>query len=94
MSYDTTRVLILDEPTAALSEAEAEDLFEKMEQLKKRGVAMIFISHRLEEIKRVADRVSVMRDGKYIDTLNAKTCDVQDIIRLMIGREVLEAPKT
>ena len=93
MSYDATRVLILDEPTAALSEAEAEDLFEKMEQLRSRGVAMIFISHRLEEIKRVADRVSVMRDGKYIDTLNAKTCDVQDIIRLMIGREVVEAPK-
>ncbi len=93
MSYDTTRVLILDEPTAALSEAEAEDLFEKMEQLKKHGVAMIFISHRLEEIKRVADRVSVMRDGKYIDTLDAKTCDVQDIIKLMIGREVMEEPK-
>lgn len=93
MSYEATKVLILDEPTAALSEAEAEDLFEKMEQLRSHGVSIIFISHRLEEIKRVADRVTVMRDGKYIDTLNAKTCDVQDIVRLMVGREVIEAPK-
>ncbi len=94
MSYEATKVLILDEPTAALSEAEAEDLFEKMEQLRSHGVSIIFISHRLEEIKRVADRVTVMRDGKYIDTLNAKTCDVQDIVRLMVGREVIEAPKS
>lgn len=93
MSYPSTKVLILDEPTAALSEAEAEDLFEKMEQLKSRGVAIIFISHRLEEIKRVSDRVTVMRDGQYIDTLNAKTCTIQDIVRLMVGREVLEEPK-
>ncbi|MDO5132085.1 MAG: sugar ABC transporter ATP-binding protein [Eubacteriales bacterium] len=93
MSYDATKVLILDEPTAALSEAEAEDLFEKMEQLRAHGVSIIFISHRLEEIKRVADRVTVMRDGQYIDTLNAKTCDVQDIVRLMVGREVIEEPK-
>jgi ribose transport system ATP-binding protein len=93
MSYPATKVLILDEPTAALSEAEAEDLFEKMEQLKARGVAIIFISHRLEEIKRVSDRVTIMRDGQYIDTLNAKTCTIQDIVRLMVGREVLEEPK-
>ena len=67
MSCAATKVLILDEPTATLSEAE--DLFEKMEQLKARSVAIIFISHRLEEIKRVSDRVTVMRDGRYIDTL-------------------------
>lgn len=93
MSYQATKVLILDEPTAALSEAEAEDLFEKMNQLKARGVAIVFISHRLEEIKRVSDRVTIMRDGQYIDTLNAKTCSIQDIVRLMVGREVLEEPK-
>ncbi len=94
MSYPATKVLILDEPTAALSEAEAEDLFEKMEQLKARGVSIIFISHRLEEIKRVADRVTVMRDGQYIKTLDVKTCTIQDIVRLMVGREVLEEPKS
>lgn len=93
MSYDSTRVLILDEPTAALSEAEAEDLFEKMEELRRRGVSIIFISHRLGEIMRVADRVTVMRDGEYIDTLDVTKCSVDDIIRLMVGREIIEEPK-
>ena len=93
MSFENTRVLILDEPTAALSEAEAEDLFEKMETLRKKGVSIIFISHRLGEIMRVADRVTVMRDGAYIDTLNISECEVKDIIRLMVGREIVEEPK-
>lgn len=93
MSYESTRVLILDEPTAALSEAEAEDLFQKMEKLRERGVSIIFISHRLGEIMRVADRVTVMRDGAYIDTLDVERCTVDDIIRLMVGREILEEPK-
>lgn len=93
MSFEVTRVLILDEPTAALSEAESEDLFSKMRALKKKGVSIIFISHRLGEIMRVADRVTVMRDGAYIDTLDVDKCRVDDIIRLMIGREILEEPK-
>lgn len=93
MSFESTKVLILDEPTAALSEAESQDLFEKMETLRKKGVSIIFISHRLGEIMRVADRVTVMRDGAYIDTLNISECKVDDIIRLMIGREILEEPK-
>ena len=66
MSFDTTKVLILDEPTAALSKTESEDLFKKMEHLQKKGVSIIFISHRLDEIIKVADRVTVMRDGAYI----------------------------
>ena len=94
MSYPAIKALILDEPTAALSEAEAEELFEKMSRLKARGVAIVFISHRLHEISRVADRVTVLRDGKSIDTVDAKTHDIQDIVRLMIGREVEESPKT
>lgn len=93
MSFQNTKVLILDEPTAALSEAEAEDLFEKMNSLRSKGVSIIFISHRLGEIMRVADRVTVMRDGAYIDTLNVSECSVNDIIRLMVGREILEEPK-
>lgn len=93
MSFDATRVLILDEPTAALSETESEDLFRKMQDLKKRGVSIIFISHRLGEIMRVADRVTVMRDGAYIDTLNINECKVDDIICLMVGREIIEEPK-
>jgi ribose transport system ATP-binding protein len=93
MSFESTKVLILDEPTAALSEAESEDLFRKVAVLKERGVAIIFISHRLGEIMRIADRVTVMRDGAYIDTLNIDSCTTDDIIRLMVGREILEEPK-
>lgn len=93
MSFDSTKVLILDEPTAALSEMESEDLFQKMRSLKEKGVSIIFISHRLGEIMRVADRVTVMRDGAYIDTMNVNECTVDDIIRLMVGREVIEEPK-
>jgi ribose transport system ATP-binding protein len=93
MSFESTKVLILDEPTAALSEMESEDLFQKMRSLKEKGVSIIFISHRLGEIMRVADRVTVMRDGAYIDTMNINECSVDDIIRLMVGREVIEEPK-
>jgi ribose transport system ATP-binding protein len=93
MSFEATKVLILDEPTAALSEAEAEDLFRKVAALKDRGVAIVFISHRLGEIMRIADRVTVMRDGTYIDTLDIDKCTTDDIIRLMVGREILEEPK-
>ncbi|MDD3413753.1 MAG: sugar ABC transporter ATP-binding protein [Lachnospiraceae bacterium] len=93
MSFESTKILILDEPTAALSEAEAEDLFKKMKKLKEKGVSIIFISHRLGEIMRVADRVTVMRDGAYIDTLQVKECTVDNIIRLMVGRDIIEEPK-
>ncbi|HOO27867.1 MAG TPA: sugar ABC transporter ATP-binding protein, partial [Lachnospiraceae bacterium] len=93
MSFDSTKVLILDEPTAALSEAEAEDLFRKMNGLKKKGISIIFISHRLGEIRKIADRVTIMRDGAYIDTLPISECSKDVMIRLMVGREILEEPK-
>ncbi|MFA9376703.1 MAG: sugar ABC transporter ATP-binding protein [Lachnotalea sp.] len=93
MSFESTKVLILDEPTAALSEAESEDLFKKITVLKNRGVSIVFISHRLGEIMRISDRVTVMRDGAYIDTLDIDKCSTDDIIRLMVGREILEEPK-
>ncbi len=93
MSFDSTKVLILDEPTAALSQGEVEELFKKIQQLKDKGVSIVFISHRLGEIMRIADRVTVMRDGAYIDTLDIGACTVDDIIRLMVGREIIEQPK-
>ncbi len=93
MSFESTKVLVLDEPTAALSEGEAEDLFKKIADLKARGISVVFISHRLGEIMRIADRVTVMRDGEYIDTLDIENCTTDDIIRLMVGREILEEPK-
>ncbi len=93
MSYESTRVLILDEPTAALSEAEAEDLFSKLRALRDKGVSVVFISHRLGEIKRIADRVTVMRDGAYVGTYPAGELEIPDMVQLMIGREVTEEPK-
>ena len=93
MSYKNTKVLIMDEPTASLSESESRELFDKIDTLKKKGVSIIFISHRLGEIKRIADRVSVMRDGEYVATKDIAELEIKDIIRLMIGREVLEEPK-
>lgn len=93
MSFEATKILILDEPTAALSGTEADDLFSKMRALKDQGIAIIFISHRLSEIMQVADRVTVMRDGAYIDTLDISNCSEQEIIKLMIGRNLSIAPK-
>lgn len=83
-------LLILDEPTAALTGAEAELLFNRIEELKKDGVAVIYISHRMEEIRRIADVVTVLRDGATVGTLEAKLMRTKEIISLMIGREVEE----
>lgn len=85
-----SRILIMDEPTAALNTAEIEELFIIIRKLKAEGVGIIYISHKMDEIKRIADRVTVMRDGKYIDTVSAATTAIGDIIALMVGRELTE----
>ncbi len=82
------RILILDEPTASLSDREVENLFRVMQGLKNEGVGMIYISHRLEELSRIADRVTVLRDGKLIGTRAMKDVDRAELIRLMVGRDV------
>jgi ABC-type sugar transport system ATPase subunit len=82
------KVLILDEPTATLAEKEIEGLFEVIQGLASRGIAIIYISHRLDEIFRIADRVTVMRDGKVVDTVPASELDEEKLVRLMVGREV------
>ena len=82
------RILILDEPTAALSEAETEALFAKLRRLRDQGVGIIYISHRLEEIQRVADRVTVFRDGRRIGTQDVSQFDLRELIRWMVGREL------
>ena len=84
------KILIMDEPTAALTDREIEKLFEVIENLKKNGVGIIYISHRMEELKIIADRATVMRDGKYIDTLNYKDTTNDDLIKLMVGRDITE----
>ena len=64
-----SKVLIMDEPTSALNETEVEHLFAVIEDLKSHGVGIVYITHKMDEVKRIADRVTVMRDGQYIDTL-------------------------
>ena len=82
------RVLVLDEPTAALSDRETTRLFEVIADLKKQGVGMAYISHRMEEVFRLGDRVTVLRDGKHVATLLAHEATPDDLVTLMVGRKV------
>ncbi len=84
------RVLILDEPTASITVEEQRRLFEVIRELKKQGVTIIYISHRLDELFEICDRVSILRDGKYIDTVDIRDTDKQGLIKLMVGRELSE----
>lgn len=81
------RILILDEPTAALTGKEVDALFAVLEELKAKGVAMVFISHHLEELARIAETISVLRDGSFIAEVPADT-DEDELVRLMVGREI------
>ena len=94
LSYNNTKLLILDEPSAVLTDTEIDDLFAFVEQLKKTGVGIIYISHRMDELKRISDRVTIMRDGQYVDTLITAETDVAEVVRLMVGRTIYEEPKT
>ncbi len=82
------RVLIMDEPTAALTESETEALFGMIRDLKARSTGILYISHRMEELKAISDRITVLRDGHYIDTLDTAETDLREIISLMVGREI------
>ncbi|MFL6629695.1 MAG: sugar ABC transporter ATP-binding protein [Vitreoscilla sp.] len=84
------RLLILDEPTATLTTREIAHLFEQIALLKARGVALVYISHRLDELSQVADRVMVLRDGRHIDTRPMRELTQADIVRSMVGRDVHE----
>ncbi len=84
------RLLILDEPTAMLTSREIDHLFKQITALKQRGVGIIYISHRLDELQQVADRVMVLRDGRHIDTRSMGDVDQNDIVRLMVGHDVSE----
>jgi ribose transport system ATP-binding protein len=84
------RILIMDEPSAPLSASEVETMFAIIGQLKNKGVTIIYISHRIEELFRISDRVTVMRDGRYIDTLVTKQTNRRELINLMVGRELKE----
>lgn len=82
------RVLVLDEPTAALSERETQRLFELIAELKKQGVAMVYISHRMDEVFRLGDRVTVLRDGRRVASMPATEATPDELVTLMVGRKV------
>lgn len=84
------RLLIMDEPTAPLSEQETENLFNAVRRLRDQGVTVIYISHRLEEIFELADRVTVLRDGRVVDTRLVKDVTKDDLVRMMVGRDIKE----
>jgi ribose transport system ATP-binding protein len=89
LSYDS-KIIIMDEPTSALTQSETEVLFKIINNLRKSGKGIIYISHRMEELTKISDRITVFRDGKYIDTLVTKDTQISKIISLMIGREVAQ----
>lgn len=82
------KILVLDEPTAALTQPEVEELFVIMTELKQKGIGMIYISHRMDEINRISDRVTVMRDGEYIKTLITAETTRDEIVKCMVGRVI------
>jgi ribose transport system ATP-binding protein len=84
------KILIMDEPSAPLTKSELKHLFEMVDKLKKQGVTIIYISHRLDEVFRLGDRVTVIRDGEKIKTLNTDETNVDELITLMVGRELKE----
>jgi ribose transport system ATP-binding protein len=85
-----TEVLIMDEPTAALTDREIEALFKVIDSLKKQGVGIVYISHRMEEIFQICDRISVLRDGQFIDSKEVAKTNFDEIVKLMVGRQLGE----
>lgn len=84
------KILIMDEPTSALTESEIEDLFNIIRKLKSEGHGIVYISHRLEELEHIVDRVMILRDGQYITTKDFKETNLPEIISFMVGREITE----
>ena len=87
------KLLVLDEPTAALTLPEVEELFKIMRELQEKGIGMIYISHRMDEINRISDRVTVMRDGEYVGTVNTADVTKDDIVKMMVGRVIMGEQK-
>ena len=84
------KVLIMDEPTAALTQSETEVLFQVINSLREKGVSIVYISHRMEEIFELCDRITILRDGEYVGTRYIKDINMDDIVQMMIGREIGE----
>lgn len=95
VSYNA-KIVVLDEPTSSLTEEEVEHLFKIMNKLRDKGVALVYISHKMEEILRISDEVTIMRDGKWVATEHARDLTTDKIIKLMVGRDITNRfpPKT
>jgi ribose transport system ATP-binding protein len=93
ISHDCN-ILVLDEPSAALTDKEIDELFTIMRHLKASGVSMIYISHRMDEIFKISDRVTIMRDGEFVGTLNTAETKMEEIVNKMVGRIIYEQPKS
>lgn len=87
-SRENLKVICFDEPTASLSDAEIDTLFKIIEKLKGEGKIVIYVSHRMSEIHRIADKVAIFKDGRYMETVDAKTTPESEMIRLMVGRDL------
>ena len=87
LSYNS-KILIMDEPTAALNDTEIQELFRIIDQLKADGVGIVYISHKMDEIKQISDRVTVMRDGEFVGVRDSKDTSIEDIISMMVGRDL------
>lgn len=93
ISHDA-KIIIFDEPTAALTESEVEELFKIIRDLREKQLGIVYISHRMDEIKEITDRVTIMRDGAYVGTLNTEESTKDDIISRMVGHVIYEEPKS
>ena len=87
---EQARILVLDEPTASLSRGESEQLFRVVGQMREAGVGLVYISHRMEEVWRLADRVTVLRDGQLVGTRDRAEIDQHEVVRMMVGREITD----
>ena len=88
------KIIVFDEPTAALTDSEISELFKIIRDLRAKDIGIVYISHRMDEINQITDRVTVMRDGEYVGTLTTKDSTKDDIIQMMVGRTVYEEPKS
>ena len=82
------KLLIMDEPTSSLTKKEIDKLFEIVDRLKAQGIGIIYISHRMDELLRVGDQITIMRDGEYIDCVDTKNADMDEIVSKMVGRKI------
>ena len=94
LSFPSTRIMIMDEPSAPLTDTEIQELFTFIRQLKTKGVGIVYISHRMDELKQISDRITVMRDGHTVGTVDTQEATMDQIIKMMVGRVIYEEPKS